>query len=158
MDVFLWAFWHDENMKSLKSSFIAASVYLFLGLSTGLYYREMTKFNSFPSDSFTQLSVLHTHFLVLGTVFFLIVMVFERLFQVSDAKPYRWFFILYNAGLALTTLMMTVNGTMVVLGYKTNAAISGIAGLGHILLTVGLILFFIAIKQTALNPKNIQTA
>lgn len=50
---------------------------------------------------------------------------------------------MYNGGLALTVAMLVVHGTQTVLGVETSPAISGIAGLGHIVLTVGLILFFI---------------
>ena len=37
---------------------------------------------------------------------------------------------------------MLIHGTMTVLGYNGSAAISGIAGLGHIILTVGLYFLF----------------
>lgn len=37
---------------------------------------------------------------------------------------------------------MIINGTLTVLGKSLGAAISGIAGLGHIVLTIGLGYFF----------------
>ena len=48
----------------MKRIFVAASVYLVLGLAAGLFYREFTKAQGYmASDGFTQLSVLHTHVL-----------------------------------------------------------------------------------------------
>lgn len=110
--------------------------YMILGLVFGVYYREFTKFNDFTET--TQLSVLHTHTLILGMFFFLIVLLLEKNFQLSQHKNFKKFFIIYNIGLGVTLLMLLVHGTMTVLGYADSAAISGIAGLGHIIITIGL--------------------
>ncbi|MEV4186574.1 DUF2871 domain-containing protein [Streptosporangium canum] len=117
-----------------------AHIYMIVGVVSGLYYREITKLNDFTGD--TQLGVVHTHLLTLGMVFFLIVLMLEKTFTLTAGKLFTWFFWVYNAGLALTVLMMTVHGTQTVLGAQTSPVIPGIAGLGHILLTVGLILLF----------------
>ncbi|WP_265457867.1 DUF2871 domain-containing protein [Enterococcus sp. HY326] len=114
--------------------------YMILGLVFGVYYREFTKFNDFTDK--TQLSVLHTHTLILGMFFFLIVLLLEKNFQISQHKNFKKFFIIYNIGLGVTLLMLLVHGTMTVLGYADSAAISGIAGLGHIIITIGLGFFF----------------
>lgn len=47
--------------------------------------------------------------------------------------------------------MMLTHGTMTVLGIESSAAISGIAGLGHIILTVGLGFFFQVLLQSVKN-------
>lgn len=125
----------------MKKILNTAHIYMIVGVISGLYYRELTKLNDFTGD--TQLGVVHTHLLALGMLFFLIVLVLEKVFTLTEGKLFNWFFWVYNAGLALTVLMLTVHGTQTVLGATTSAAISGIAGLGHILLTVGLVLFFI---------------
>lgn len=125
----------------MKKILNTAHIYMIVGVISGLYYRELTKLNDFTGD--TQLGVVHTHLLALGMLFFLIVLVLEKQFTMTEGKLFNWFFWVYNAGLALTVLMLTVHGTQTVLGATTSAAISGIAGLGHILLTVGLVLFFI---------------
>lgn len=114
--------------------------YLILGLILGVYYRELTKFQDFTGK--TMLSVTHTHTLVLGMLFFLLVALFEKQVGLTDHQQYRWFYRIYNGGLLLTLVMMVIHGTMTVMGQPGNAAISGIAGLGHILLAVGLFLFF----------------
>ncbi|MET8143109.1 DUF2871 domain-containing protein [Sphaerisporangium sp. NPDC005288] len=125
----------------MKKLYYAAHTYMILGVVSGLYYRELTKMNDFTGD--TQLGVVHTHLLALGMLFYLLVLALEKLFTLSASKLFNWSFWVYNAGLALTVLMMIIHGTQTVLGAKTSAAISGIAGLGHIVLTVGLILFFV---------------
>jgi len=65
-------------------------------------------------------------------------------------RSFTIFFWVYNAGLALTVVMMLVRGLLTLDGQApadTSAAIPGMAGLGHILLTVGLIALFMAIRE-----------
>ena len=50
-----------------------------LGLASGLAYRELTRSVGF--SGYTQLSLVHTHTLVLGTVVGMILLVMERLFH-----------------------------------------------------------------------------
>lgn len=52
------------------------------------------------------------------------------------------FFITYDVGLAGSVLTMFAHGVFVELGNEPLAAFSRIAGLGHILLTIGFGLFF----------------
>lgn len=126
-------------------SFYAAAVYTLLGLAAGLFYRDYTKAHDFTGES--QLSVLHTHLLALGTLFFLIVLVLDKAFALSGSKLFTWFFWVYNAGLLLTVVMMVVHGVMTVAGKADSAAVAGIAGLGHIILTVAFVLFFLALRK-----------
>jgi hypothetical protein len=126
----------------VKKVYYAAHTYMILGLVSGLAYREITKAKHFTGDS--QLGLLHTHLLALGMLFFLIVLALEKLFTLSaNRRLFNWFFWVYNAGLALTVVMMTVHGAQTVYGRETSDAVSGIAGLGHVVLTVGLVLFFV---------------
>ena len=125
----------------MRKIYVAAHVYMILGLISGLYYRELTKLNDFTGD--TQLSVVHTHILALGMLFFLVVLALEKLFTLTAGKLFAAFFWVYNAGLALTIGMMLVRGTMTVLGHQAGAALDGISGLGHITITLGLIFFFV---------------
>ena len=115
-------------------------VYMILGLIFGVYYREFTKFTNFSGK--TQLSVLHTHTLVLGMLFFLIVLLLEKNFKLSQQKYFQRSYLFFNAGLIITLGMLLLHGTLTVLGYPDSAAISGIAGIGHLLLTIGLGFFF----------------
>lgn len=131
-----------EGVKILVNS---AFGYAVAGLASGLYYRELTKAQDF--DGPTQLSIVHTHFLVLGVLFLLIVAVFERLFALSTSPLYRWFTVTFHAGLLLTVAMQLVHGTMQVFDREASAAISGIAGIGHVLLTVAFVVFFLALRS-----------
>lgn len=129
----------------------ASTSYAVLGLLSGIFYREFTKMNDFTGA--TQLSTLHTHLFVLGMFFFLIVLLLENTFQLSAEKNYKKFYILYHSGFGLTVLMMTIHGTLQVLGKGGHPAISGMAGLGHILLTIGLYFFF-QVLLSAVNKKE----
>jgi hypothetical protein len=129
----------------MLKSFYAAAVYTLLGLGAGLFYREYTKAHDFTGES--QLSVLHTHLLALGTLFFLIVLALDKAFTLSGTKMFTWFFWVYNGGLLLTVAMMVVHGVMTVAGKADSDAVAGIAGLGHIVLTVAFVLFFLALRR-----------
>ncbi|WP_031464358.1 DUF2871 domain-containing protein [Sciscionella sediminilitoris] len=124
----------------MRKLFFAALTYTVLGLLAGIYYRELTKAYDFTGD--TQLSTLHTHLLALGMLAFLIVLALEKVFTLSASRWFRYFFWFYNAGLLITVALMTVHGTLTVVGSTSGAAIAGIAGLGHIVITVGIAFLF----------------
>ena len=128
-------------------------MYMILGLIFGLYYREFTRFHDFTGK--TQISVLHTHALILGMFFFLIVLILEKLFNLSSHKYYKRFNIFYQSGLGITLLIMLIHGSMIVMGYESSAMMSGIAGIGHLLLTIGLGFFFkILFDQVTLTSEK----
>lgn len=137
----------------MKKLFYASFAYMILGVASGLFYREFTKANDFTDATFTQLAVVHTHLLILGFLVLLVVLVIEKVFTISrSAKLFGWFFWLYNAGLILTAAMMIWHGMLTVLGEESTSMIAGIAGLGHILITAGMIVFFIALGKAVLRP------
>ncbi|MDI2130413.1 DUF2871 domain-containing protein [Yinghuangia seranimata] len=125
----------------MRKSYVAAHVYMIVGVVSGLYYREFTKHHDYEGD--TQLALMHTHLLALGMLGFLIILGLDKAFDLSGSRLFTWFFWFYNAGIAVTVGMMFVHGTQQVLGKHTPTAVSLTAGLGHILLTVGLILLFV---------------
>ncbi|OYN87788.1 DUF2871 domain-containing protein [Parenemella sanctibonifatiensis] len=126
--------------------FTASALYTVLGLAGGLFYRELTRSHEFTGDS--QLGLVHTHFLVLGTVFLLVVLALEKVFAMSRSKLFGWFEITFHIGLVLTGVMMAVRGSMTVLGTPlTSPAFAGISGLGHMFLTAAFILFFLALRK-----------
>ena len=126
-----------------------ALLYAILAMAGGVFYREFTKFNSFTAK--TTLSVVHTHYFLMGMVFFLLLLMLEKAFSFTGAKTGR-VLALYHVGLNLTAVMLVVRGVFQVLGISLsagmNAAISGIAGIGHILLGVSLILMLLQIKRS----------
>src|SRR5699024_2855808 len=125
-----------------------AFAYMLLGVVSGLFYREYTKAtDTLGAD--TQLSTLHTHLLALGMLVFLLVLALDALFSLTGRRSFSVFYWTYNIGLLLTVVMQAVRGILTLDGQDpapTSAAIPGIAGLGHILLTVGLLALFVALK------------
>lgn len=126
--------------------FRAAAAWTGLGLLAGLYYRELTRSTGHASG--TQLAVAHTHLLVLGTVFGLLFLVLEHQFQLSRSTLFNGFFWTWIAGTAVTAGSQVFKGSLQVLGSAASdsAAIAGVSGLGHIALTVALVLFFLALR------------
>lgn len=128
--------------------YYAAATWTGIGLVAGLFYREFTKIYEHAGG--THLSLAHTHALALGTLFFLIALALEKALDLASCRDkdpiYYW---IYNAGLALTVTTFIVKGVLQVRGaeFADHAAIAGMHGLGHILLTIGLVLFFLDLHQ-----------
>lgn len=61
----------------------------------------------------------------------------------------------YHIGLPLSTIMLAVRGMTQVLemdlSKAVNASIAGLAGIGHILVSVGIISLLLALKKVAEN-------
>lgn len=131
----------------MRRLFYASFAYMVLGAAAGLFYREFTKDHDFPEGQFTQLAVAHTHLLTLGFIVLLIVLVLEKAFAMSRQRlMFTLFFWLYNAGVLVTVGMMVWHGSLTVMGEESTEMIAGIAGLGHILLTAGMVFLFLALK------------
>ncbi len=129
----------------MKQLYWAAVGYTALGLPSGLFYRELTKAHEFTGK--TELAVVHTHLLALGTLFLLIVLALEHQLALSETRAYRWFFGVYNTAVLWTVSCMTVIGTRTVLGHGEYTPLSELAGVGHVLLTIGFVLFFLTMHQ-----------
>ena len=127
----------------------AALLYALLAMVGGVFYREFTKFSGFSAK--TTLSVVHTHYFLLGMVFFLLLLLLEKSFSFTGAKTGRVLAV-YHIGLNLTGVMLWVRGLTQVLSPALssglNAAISGMAGIGHILLGVSLVLLLSQIRRS----------
>lgn len=135
----------------MKKMINTAFAYMIVGLGAGVFYREFTKIQGFTGK--TQLAVLHTHTLILGMFMFLIVALFFTKFNLDEDPKFKRFTLFYNLGLFSTLLMLTVRGTTQVLGMELskglNASISGVSGIAHILLTVGIMYLFSVLKRAA---------
>ena len=125
-----------------------ALLYAILAMVGGVFYREFSKFNGFTAK--TALGVVHTHYFLLGMVFFLLLLLLEKNFAFTGPKTGRVLAV-YHAGLNLTAVMFLVRGVLQVLGTPlssgASAAISGVAGIGHILLGVSLVLVLLQVKR-----------
>ena len=132
------------------SSLLATSfTFILMGLLAGAFYREFTKYVGFEGPSY--LKIIHPHALVLGflTIIAMYLVVRDYTFDKINAikKPYH----IYLTGLALSIIAMIVIGLYQVVSngseVVSRAALSGISGLGHIILTVGILWTFIRIYK-----------
>ncbi|VEU82688.1 DUF2871 domain-containing protein [Acholeplasma hippikon] len=131
--------------------------YSILGLVLGIFYREFTKINDFTGE--TVLGGLHTHALALGTLFFLIVLIVEKQFKLTESKKFKPFFIVYNSGLIGLLVMMMIRGILEVLGTNVTTGwdltISWLAGFAHMAMAAGFVRFFLMLfKQIDLIEKQ----
>lgn len=133
----------------MKRYINSALLYAILAMVGGVFYREFTKFSGFTAK--TTLSVVHTHYFLLGMVFFLLLLVLEKNLPFTGAKTGRVLMV-YHIGLNLTAVMLVVRGVTQVMGAGlsrgADAAISGMAGIGHILLGVSLVLLLLQIRRS----------
>lgn len=128
-----------------KALFRSAAAWTGVGLVGGLAYREITKHSDFTGH--TELSVIHTHALTLGTVALLLVLMLTQVFRLPREPLFRWFTPVWNAGLAITLLGQAIIGYRQVQGEGAVPALAGIAGLGHILLTAAFIILFVVLGR-----------
>ena len=124
--------------KMINTSF----VYAIAAMAGGVFYREFTKFNGFTAR--TSLGLVHTHLFLLGMLFFLVAALLAKALPLLTHKRFRLFYGLYNAGVFVTAAMLLVRGVLQVLAVP----VSGIAGIGHIMTGVGLIVFFTMLRST----------
>ena len=126
-----------------------ALLYAVFAMAGGVFYREFTKFNGFTGK--TTLSVVHTHYFLLGMVLFLLLLLLEKSFSFTGPKT-GLVLAVYHVGLNLAALMLVVRGVAQVLspGLSSgmSAAISGMAGIGHILLGVSLVILLVQIRRS----------
>lgn len=133
----------------MKRYMNTALLYAVFAMAGGVFYREFTKFNGFTAK--TTLAVVHTHYFLLGMMFFLLLLLLEKSFSFTSMKTGRVLAV-YHTGLNLTAVMLVVRGVAQVLvptlSFSMNAAISGIAGIGHILLGVSTVLLLLQIRRS----------
>ncbi len=136
----------------MKKMLNTAFIYMIVGLVGGVFYREFTKFNGFVGK--TSLGVVHTHFIVMGMVMFLLLACLVKAMPgLIENKRFKQFYTVYNIALPFMGAMFIVRGVVQVLAIELakgpNAAISGIAGISHILMAVALFMLFSALKKEA---------
>ena len=126
----------------------SALIYAILAMVGGVFFREFTKFNGFEGT--TTLAFVHTHYFALGMIVFLLLVLLENALHITDAKVSRAV-MAYHIGLNATAAMLVVRGVPQVLGIELahgmDAAISGVAGLGHIVLGVSIVLILLGAKR-----------
>lgn len=124
--------------------------YAVAAMAGGVFYREFTKFNGYTGV--TALGKVHTHLFLLGMLVFLVVALFAAHNDLKNIGAFRAFLVTYNIGVPLTSAMLLVRGVTQVLGMEltasASAAISGIAGIGHILTGAGILLLLVSLKKS----------
>ncbi|MGM0523135.1 MAG: DUF2871 family protein [Bacillota bacterium] len=133
----------------MKHYLSAAIVYTILGLTSGVFYREFTKLSGYTES--TRLSLIHGHYISLGLFFFLFLLILEKQFAWSRFPKTKGLVIGYHIGLNISIIGFLIRGVTEVLGTTMssalNASISGISGIGHIVLAVTLIMILFRVKK-----------
>lgn len=128
-------------------------IYAIAAMAGGVFYREFTKLNGYTGV--TALGKVHTHLFLLGMLVFLVVALYAAHKDLRKLKMFRVFLWTYNIGVPLTAAMLLVRGVTQVLGLNlssaVNASISGIAGIGHVLTGIGIVLLLLSFKKLAKN-------
>ena len=135
----------------MKKYLTVSLVYAVAAMAGGVFYREFTKFHGFTGA--TALGKVHTHLFLLGMLVFLVVALYAGQYDLRKEKTFRPFLWTYNIGVPLTSVMLLVRGATQVLCLPlrkgASAAISGVAGIGHILTGVGLVLLLLTLRKAA---------
>ena len=128
----------------MKKYYYLSFTYLILGLIAGVFYRELTRMSDFTGQ--TVLKGVHTHLLVLGFIFFLVVLILDQLFKLSQYRGSKAWFIAYHVGFVATVATMVARGIAQVKGFDI-AGLSHMAGLAHAILGITLVWFMIILGK-----------
>lgn len=128
----------------MKKYLNLATFYLVLGLVGGVFFREFTKINGFEGT--TTLRALHPHALMLGFFMFIIIMMLEKSFTLSQSKHFGKWLVLYNISLIYVWVALLIRGVVEVKGLEF-VGLNHIAGLGHALLGVSLVWFVVILHK-----------
>lgn len=136
---------------TMKKMINISMIYFIFAMIGGVFYREFTKHMMFYGK--TTLSVVHVHLLALGTLLFLILALFCKDTELEQNDYFKRFLLLYNISLPLMVAMFVCRGIVqvmeITLSKAEYSAISGIAGVSHIFLTVAFVFLFLALKKIA---------
>jgi len=140
----------------IKRYFNAAILYAALALACGVFYREFTKHTGFAGQ--TNLSVLHAHYFVLGMFFFLVLALLEKSFQFSNGRSVNVWILTYHIGLNITAAGLLLRGLAQATGAAPSAgmeaSLSGVSGIGHIMLGTGVIALLVLARKRAAEQGN----
>lgn len=134
----------------MKKYINVAFVYAIAAFVCGVFYREFTKFHGFTGK--TTLAFTHLHLFVLGTFLFLLLAIFSQFTDLTEQKMFPWFLKFYNVGLPFMVIMFFIRGILQVLQKNpvtgVSFAISGLAGISHVLITIAMVLLFLSLKKS----------
>ena len=127
-----------RSLRAQKTLLILASLWAALGLTSGIAFRELTRHAEYDPGV---LGLTHGHTLTLGMIMMLLALLFERSMQLSSRKTYLPFLVTWNIGLLLTVITLFGRGFHAVRGMDIPWVMTLVSGVGHTVLTVGLVLF-----------------
>lgn len=137
----------------MKKYINMAIFYAVLAMLAGVFYREFTKYMNFEGS--TSLLRIHPHLFTLGMMMYLLIYLISLSLNFDENNKIDKHLKFYNIGLILSAVMMFVRGLTEVLAKDLSngqeAMISGMAGLGHVILGVSLILILLDIKKLSSN-------
>jgi len=135
-------------MKKYLNQALGFAIY---GLCAGVFYREFSKFNNFTGRG--MLGMAHPHILLLGFGWFMLIALFYKQLDIEEDKKSKMANIIYIAGLIIASVTMIFRGSLEVIGFEfskgLNGAISGIAGIGHMLVAAGMIRYINILRKNA---------
>lgn len=134
------------------TALIISFLYMVLALIEGVFAREYTKRKGLGASGLkqTNLADLHVHTFVLGMALFLIVALFAHIRPLAGGLwiAFLW---TYNIGLIGMLAMLFVRGiaqaAKTQLTKAQDSSISGLAGVFHVVLSIGLVLLFVVLLQ-----------
>ncbi len=140
----------------MKKMYYISITYLIIGLFMGLFNHEVAYYTNFTGT--TTLSYFHAHAIILGSALFFIIPIFMKVFSVNKHKNFKKFMIFYNLGLSMSLFFMAARGIyqlfMLQIPSFIDHMIGGLAGIGHILLTIGLCFLFNVIISAVSKDYN----
>lgn len=140
----------------IRNSYKIATGYLVFALLSGLFYHEAAYYTEFTGVSVLRL--VHSHAFGLGTLVFLLLPLFMNAFHIEEQKNFKAFLVTYNLGLIMSIGFMSVRGViqlfeLPISGFSDHM-IGGLAGIGHVILTVGIIFLFRVLFLSADKKKG----
>lgn len=124
----------------MKNMYKISLAYLAFGLFTGLFHHEAAYWTHFEGESV--LSRVHPHAILLGGVLFLLLPLFMKAFEIEKQKSFKVFLWVYNLGLVMSLGFMAARGVcqlfFMPIPSFLDHMLGGMAGIGHVILTVGL--------------------
>lgn len=136
-----------------KRVFNLGFIFAIVGIFAGAFYREFTKFLGFTGP--TTMSLVHTHLISLGSFMFLILGLIFIVLDMEETKRLNNLITLYligvigNAGVMFTRGMLEVLNIEITRGI--NGSLSGVSGIAHILLTIGLVWILNIVRKSVKN-------
>lgn len=126
---------------SSTSILVMAFTFLIMGLGGGVFYREFTKLFNYTDP--THLGKIHVHALVLGFVLLTLIYSLVKKYGENNMNSLKKPIYIYITGLTFTLVNMVLLGIYEVVSSGQNIVnqnvLNGISGMGHIILSVGLV-------------------